>query len=115
MPWRPPIAFCSTVGQAIFQTAGASGPSTIDRSKRRSGRAAAAAGAAAPGTPTGSSGADSAETSCVKTSLDFPFECALDVGMGKDDGRLALQRFEIAPLEPFAVLGGRQQPIDLLG
>ena len=27
------MAFCSTVGQAIFQTAGAIGPSTIERSK----------------------------------------------------------------------------------
>ena len=32
MPCSPPIAFCSTVGQAIFQTARAIGPSTIDRS-----------------------------------------------------------------------------------
>src|SRR6476620_4916255 len=33
MPCRPPIAFCRTVGQAIFHTADAIGPSTIDRSK----------------------------------------------------------------------------------
>src|SRR6476620_8685814 len=33
MPWTPPIAFCRTVGQASFQTAGMIGPSTIERSK----------------------------------------------------------------------------------
>src|SRR5689334_8938474 len=35
MPCRPPTMFVSIVGQAIFQTAGASGPSTIERSYRR--------------------------------------------------------------------------------
>jgi hypothetical protein len=39
----------SIVGQAIFQTAGASGPSTIDRSYRR----AAATGGTALGVATG--------------------------------------------------------------
>ena len=29
IPCSPPIAFCSTVGHAIFQTAGAIGPSTM--------------------------------------------------------------------------------------
>src|ERR1044071_4533131 len=35
MPCNPPIAFVSIVGQAIFQTAGCSGPSTMERSNRR--------------------------------------------------------------------------------
>src|SRR6185369_914007 len=34
MPCKPPMTFVSIVGHAIFQTAGRSGPSTIDRSKR---------------------------------------------------------------------------------
>src|ERR1043165_3343449 len=34
MPCKPPIAFVSIVGHAIFQTAGCSGPSTIERSNR---------------------------------------------------------------------------------
>lgn len=38
MPCNPPIAFWSTVGQAIFQTAWAIGPSTIERSNWRAGR-----------------------------------------------------------------------------
>src|SRR5881409_2725080 len=33
MPWRPPIRFCSIVGQASIQTARASGPSTMERSR----------------------------------------------------------------------------------
>jgi hypothetical protein len=40
------MMFVSIVGQAIFQTAGASGPSTIDRSNRRRSAGAAGAGAA---------------------------------------------------------------------
>jgi hypothetical protein len=32
MPCRPPITLVSIVGQAIFQTAERSGPSTMDRS-----------------------------------------------------------------------------------
>ena len=32
-PWIPAITFCSIVGQASFQTAGAMGPSTIERSR----------------------------------------------------------------------------------
>src|SRR5262245_48762534 len=32
MPWRPPIMFWITVGQARRHTAGAIGPSTMDRS-----------------------------------------------------------------------------------
>ncbi len=32
MPWSPPMMFVSIVGHAIFQTAGRSGPSTIERS-----------------------------------------------------------------------------------
>src|SRR5688572_11951670 len=34
MPCKPPIAFVNIVGHAIFQTAGRSGPSMIDRSNR---------------------------------------------------------------------------------
>ena len=33
MPCSPPMMFCSIVGHASFQTAGAIGPSTIERSK----------------------------------------------------------------------------------
>lgn len=47
MPWRPPIMFVSIVGQASFQTAGGSGPSTMERSYRR--RSGAAEGLAAAG------------------------------------------------------------------
>src|ERR1700694_5841841 len=34
MPWRPPMMFINIVGQASFQTAERSGPSTMDRSYR---------------------------------------------------------------------------------
>lgn len=51
MPCSPPITFCSIVGQAIFQTAGSSGPSTIDRSngRRGGGGGAIGGGCTAPG------------------------------------------------------------------
>src|SRR3954471_13806330 len=49
IPCSPPIAFCSTVGQASFHTACAIGPSTIERSKRRA--AGAATGEPAGATP----------------------------------------------------------------
>src|SRR5436309_9769621 len=33
IPWSPPMRFCSIVGQASIQTARASGPSTMERSR----------------------------------------------------------------------------------
>src|SRR5690242_16479117 len=50
MPCRPPMTLVSTVGHASFQTARANGPSTIVRSKRRSGPAPGAAVGACAGT-----------------------------------------------------------------
>src|ERR1043166_3904769 len=38
MPWSPPMMLVSSVGQAIFQTTGVSGPSTMERSKGRPAR-----------------------------------------------------------------------------
>ena len=43
MPCRPPMMFVSIVGHAIRQTAGVSGPSTMDRSYLRLGRVGAGA------------------------------------------------------------------------
>jgi len=37
MPGKPLMMFTTIVGQAIFQTAARSGPSTIERSKRAAG------------------------------------------------------------------------------
>src|SRR5512132_1856817 len=51
MPWRPPMMLVSIVGHASFQTAGASGPSTMERSyPRRSGRTVVAGTGAAVAT-----------------------------------------------------------------
>src|SRR5215216_1953802 len=46
MPCKPPMAFVSIVGHAIFHTAGRSGPSIIDRSYRGLAATLAASGAA---------------------------------------------------------------------
>src|SRR5687767_2730882 len=68
MPCRPPMAFCSTDGQAIFQTAPAIGPSTIDRSNWRRVPAGAAA------TPTGGDdGATSADDAVGASAADDGF------------------------------------------
>ena len=69
MPCSPPIAFCSTVGHAILQTAGAIGPSTRERSSLRAAGVPGAAAvdlAGAPGVmsdidPVAASAADGAD------------------------------------------------------
>lgn len=120
MPCRPPIAFCRTVGQAIFQTAGTIGPSTIDRSKLGRFLAGAAAIVAA-----GVTRAEVAAGAAARRSegtiardhnslLPHRLDGAADVGMGHDDGRLALERVEIAAVKTFAVLRRGQQLFNLV-
>ena len=46
--------------------------------------------------------------------LPHRFECTPDVRVREDDGRLALERFEIPAGERLAVLGGREQALDLV-
>ena len=129
MPCSPPIAFCNTVGQAIFQTARAMRPfdDASDRVRRRGRRRyldprRPASGADEPGavSPAADGPRWEALTGMISESLNPRYvssqrlDGASDVGMCKHDRWLPLQRVEVAPCERLASLGGRQEPLDLI-
>jgi hypothetical protein len=97
------MAFCSTVGQASFQTARAIGPSTIERSKRRPDGAAVCAGAVglavtSADTCAGASvlGGDVGFKAEDHSKLPCLLQDATHLGVRDDDRWLPLQCFEIA-------------------
>ena len=69
MPCSPPIAFCRTVGQAIFQTAAPIGPSTIDRSSFL--RCFGAAGDETSGATSQEGSMDAGATGVTATGVGF--------------------------------------------
>ena len=129
MPCSPPMAFCSTVGHAIFQTAARWG---LRRSSDRTcgasrpaadGEAATAQPASCssePDPPAADGGRNRRGRHGVRQiitrrlSPHRSFRTAPHVGVREDDGGLALQRIEIAALESFAGLRRGQQLLDLI-
>ena len=115
------MAFCRTLGHAIFHTAGTIGPSTMERSNARPpfDAGTATAGKRAAGDAVAASAAEAGLTmgrSDNPSVLAHRFQDPPHVGMGEHDGGLALERLVVAVLEPFASLGRRgQKAIDLFG
>src|SRR3954447_8756613 len=117
IPWRPPIAFWRTVGQASFHTAWAIGPSMIERSKRRAGGAAGSAddpgtGSARDGAVTDRSADKKSDHSTGPRAAEAHSAHALQraphVGVGQHDGRLTLQRIVVPARESIAGFGRGQ-------